>query len=141
MIIALLNVFVQDKTPCDPKAWECIETNYHNKFGCAVTCEGIYADVQVASFGEEEKKDDKEKVYELIRQYNEYKRKALPNFRFNPQKETTHYGMTRFQLILQVRKHNVTKNLTGHRMQVEVPQIYQMKAPYQKNFNGKIFRG
>ena len=32
----------------------------------------------------------------------------------------------RFQLILPVANHNVTKNLTGHRMHVESPQIYQM---------------
>ena len=34
--------------------------------------------------------------------------------------------MTRFQLILPVPDHNVTKNLTGHRMHVEGPQIYQI---------------
>ena len=33
---------------------------------------------------------------------------------------------TRFQLILPVANHNVTKNLTGHRMHVAGPQIYQM---------------
>ena len=33
---------------------------------------------------------------------------------------------TRFQLILPVDSHNVTKNLTGQRMHVEGPQIYQM---------------
>ena len=32
----------------------------------------------------------------------------------------------RIQLILLVANHNVTKNLTGHRMHVEGPQIYQM---------------
>ena len=32
----------------------------------------------------------------------------------------------RFQLILQVTNHNLTKNLTGHRMHVKGPQIYQM---------------
>ena len=34
--------------------------------------------------------------------------------------------MTRFQLILPVANHNVTKNLTGHRMQVAGTQIYQV---------------
>ena len=33
---------------------------------------------------------------------------------------------TRFQVILPVHSHNVTKNLTGQRMHVEGPQIYQM---------------
>ena len=33
---------------------------------------------------------------------------------------------TWFQLILPVANHNVTKNLTGHSMHVEGPQIYQM---------------
>ena len=32
---------------------------------------------------------------------------------------------TRFQLILPVGNHDVTKNLTGLRMHVEVPKIYQ----------------
>ena len=36
--------------------------------------------------------------------------------------------MIRFQLILPVANHNVTKNLTGHRMHVEGPQIYQMNC-------------
>ena len=34
--------------------------------------------------------------------------------------------MTRFQLILPVDSHNVTKNRTGHRMHVEGPQICQI---------------
>ena len=34
--------------------------------------------------------------------------------------------MTRFQLILPVHSQNVTKNLTGHRMHVAGPQIYQI---------------
>ena len=34
--------------------------------------------------------------------------------------------MTRFQLILPVDSHNVTKNLTGRRMHVEGPQINQI---------------
>ena len=33
---------------------------------------------------------------------------------------------TWFQLILPVPNHNVTKNLTDHRMHVECPQMYQM---------------
>ena len=34
--------------------------------------------------------------------------------------------MTRFQLILPVHSHNVSKNLTGHRINVEGPLIYQI---------------
>ena len=33
---------------------------------------------------------------------------------------------TWFQLILPVPNHNVTKNLRGHSMHIEGPQIYQM---------------
>ena len=33
---------------------------------------------------------------------------------------------TRFRLILPVHSHNVTKNLTGHRIHLEGPQIYQI---------------
>ena len=35
-------------------------------------------------------------------------------------------NMTRFQLILPVDSQNVTKNLTGHKMHVSGPQIYQI---------------
>ena len=40
--------------------------------------------------------------------------------------KTRQKNMTRFQLILPVDSQNVTKNLTGHRMHVAGPQIYQM---------------
>ena len=36
------------------------------------------------------------------------------------------FDKTRFQLILPVWNHDVTKNLTGHRMNVEGTQIYHM---------------
>ena len=36
--------------------------------------------------------------------------------------------MIRSQLILPVADHNVTKNLTGHRMHVEGPLKYQMNS-------------
>ena len=61
---------------------------------CAVTCEGIYADVQLALLEEKEKREDMEKVSVLMQQYNDFKRKTLPNFRFNPEKKTAHYGMS-----------------------------------------------
>ena len=40
--------------------------------------------------------------------------------------ERNQYSRTRFQLILPVHSHDVTKNLTGHRMNVEGTQIYYM---------------
>ena len=64
----------------------------NKNFSCSVTCEGVYADVQLALLGEEEKREDMEKVFELVQQYNDFKRKKLRNFRFNPEKGTTHYG-------------------------------------------------
>ena len=48
--------------------------------------------------------------------------KISVSFLFNSAK---FYHRTRFQLTLPVADHNVTKNLTGHRMHVEGPQIYQ----------------
>ena len=36
------------------------------------------------------------------------------------------FSSGRFQLILPVHSHNITKNLTGHRMHVEGHQIYQI---------------
>ena len=38
------------------------------------------------------------------------------------------FNKTRFQLILPDGNHNVTKNLTGHRLHIEGPQIYQMNS-------------
>ena len=52
----------------------------------------VYADVQLALLGEEEKREDEEKVSILMKQYNDFKRKTLPNFRFNHEKGTTHYS-------------------------------------------------
>ena len=86
---------LKENASCDPKGWECLEKNFRqnfNNFSCAVTCEGIYADVQLALLGEEEKGKDKEKVFVLMQQYNDFKRRTLPNFRFNPEKDTAHYS-------------------------------------------------
>ena len=44
------------------------------------------------SINEKEKRDDMEKVSRLMRQYNEFKEKNLPNFRFNPKNAGSHYG-------------------------------------------------
>ena len=43
--------------------------------------------------------------------------------------------MTRFQLILSVGNHYFTKNLTGHRMHVEDPQIYHMNLQINSFLN------
>ena len=67
--------------------------NFDKNFSCPVTCEGIYADVQLALLDEEEKREDKKKVSKLIDQYNKFKRETLPNLRFNPEKGKTHYGI------------------------------------------------
>ena len=87
-LIAVFLNFFQDRIRCDPEAWACLERNLHNNFSCAVTCEGIYADVEL----EEERREDMEKVSKLIGQYNDLKRKRLPNFRFNPEKGTMPFG-------------------------------------------------
>ena len=50
--------------------------------------------------------------------------KRLPDW-FCP-RPNGQFLMIRFQLILPVDSHNVTKNRTGHRMHVEGPQICQM---------------
>ena len=44
------------------------------------------------------------------------------------QDRTPFYDMTRFQLILPVDSHNLTKNQTGHRMHVAGPQICQINC-------------
>ena len=104
---------LQDGDRCDAKGWDCIEENFNSNFSCSVSCQGIYADVQIlterftqntdgrvlhhrenleAMIGVEEEREDKEKVSRLINEYNEFKRKNLPNFRFNPEKGGTQYG-------------------------------------------------
>ena len=85
-------ISLQETAGCDPKGWDCVETNFDKNFSCSVTCEGIYADIQLALLGDGEKKADVGKVTELIDQYEKFKRRTLPNFRFNPQKGNTHYG-------------------------------------------------
>ena len=45
--------------------------------------------------------------------------------------------MTRFQLILPVADHNVTKNLTGHRMHIAGSQIYQIKCQTNTQTNSE----
>ena len=90
--ITIISVLLQEHARCDRKGWDCVERNFDNNFTCSVNCEGIYADIQLALLGDEEKKADEEKVKEVVDQYEKFKRRTLPNFRFNPQKGTTHYG-------------------------------------------------
>ena len=87
-----LSIILQEHGRCDRKGWDCVERNFDNNFTCSVSCEGIYADIQLALLGDEEKKADEEKVKEVVDQYEKFKRRTLPNFRFNPQKGATHYG-------------------------------------------------
>ena len=82
---------------CGPKGWDCMEENGNKNFSCRVTCEGIYADVQMVkeqltnSIGREEQEEDNKKVSRLVKQYKEFKKKNLPNFLFNPEKGTEKY--------------------------------------------------
>ena len=41
-------------------------------------------------------------------------------------------GKTKFQLILPVANQNVMKNLTGHEMHLEGPQVYQMNHQFNR---------
>ena len=94
--ITIISTLLQEHARCDRKGWDCVERNFDNNFTCSVSCEGIYADIQLALLGGEEKKADEGKVTKLIDQYENFKRRTLPNFRFNPQKGTTHYGKKGF---------------------------------------------
>ena len=71
---------------CGPRGWDCIEEKAHKNFSCSVTCEGIYADVQ-----KEDPDEDNQKISKLVKQYNDFKKKNLPNFFFNPEKQTEQY--------------------------------------------------
>ena len=104
-----------------------MEENVNKNFSCSVTCQGIYADVQMvkerltktsrkeqnsnedlpttvdnkvlldeieklrASIGGEEQEEDNKKVSRLVQQYQDFKKKNLPNFLFNPEKGTEKY--------------------------------------------------
>ena len=72
---------------CGPRGWDCIEENANKNFSCAVTCEGIFADVE-----KEESKEDNNKISQLLKQYNNFKKKNLPNFFFDPEKRTEQYS-------------------------------------------------
>ena len=88
---------IQNGEICDPKGWDCMEENGNKNFSCSVTCEGIYADVQMVkeqsmkTIGGEEQEEDKEKVLKLVKQFKEFKKMNLPNFLFNPQKGIEDY--------------------------------------------------
>ena len=85
---------LQDQEHCGPEGWDCLENNAKSNFSCMVTCQGIYADVQVLTEqtpAGKEKMEDMEKVSRLLEQYNEFKKKNLPNFRFNASAESE-YG-------------------------------------------------
>ena len=115
----------QDGGICGPKGWDCIEENTSKNFSCGVTCQGIHADVQTlknqmtkssgseyyntddkklklkATNGGEEQEEDNKKVSRLVKQYNEFKKKNLPNFFFNPEKGTEQFGKFKtFQTLL-----------------------------------------
>ena len=45
-----------------------------------------------ATNGSKEQEEDNKKVSRLIKQYNEFKKKNLPNFFFNPEKGTEQYS-------------------------------------------------
>ena len=88
---------IQKGEICGPKGWDCMEENGKKNFSCSVTCEGIYADVQMVkeqlmkTIGGEDQEEDNENVSRLVKQYKEFKKKNLPNFLFNPEKGTEKY--------------------------------------------------
>ena len=90
--ITIISTLLQEHARCDLEGWDCVQKNFDNNFTCSVSCEGIYADIQLALLGDEEKKADEEKMKEVVDQYEKFKRRTLPNFRFIPEKETTHYS-------------------------------------------------
>ena len=84
--------FYQDKRKCNQKGRDCIEKNFAETFFCNTTCEGIYADVQKATNEGKELEEDNEKISQLVKQYNEFKKRNLPNFFFNPEKRTEQFS-------------------------------------------------
>ena len=85
---------IQNGDICGPKGWDCMEENSNKNFSCSVSCQGIYADVQMVkeqltkSIGGDQQEEDKEKVSMLVKQYKEFKKMNLPNVFFNPKKGT-----------------------------------------------------
>ena len=70
---------------CNPEGWNCIERNTMNTFDCDVTCEGIYADVQWVNETEGERRDAF-KYLQLISEYNNFKKRVIKHFEFDPSK-------------------------------------------------------
>ena len=74
-----------------------MEENGNKNFSCSVTCEGIYADVQMVkeqlmkTIGGEDQEKDNKKVSRLVKQYKEFKKMNLHNYLFNPQKGIEDY--------------------------------------------------
>ena len=78
---------LQDVAKCSPTGRDCIEKNSIESFNCSVTCEGIYADVQMRQMKESDERKgeelDKQKYIELISEYKKFKRNGVRHFRFN----------------------------------------------------------
>ena len=102
-----LGFFCQERNKCTPHGRDCIEQNCLKTFGCNVTCEGIYADVQwtdgalgVKSYDEPSKRTKNRngkdmgtmKMLRLISEYKEFKRNAVQNFRFNSTSRSRSFG-------------------------------------------------
>ena len=98
-------LLLKDLEKCSPRGRDCIEKNFAQTFNCNVTCEGIYADVQLVN-GEEPKEMmrdknpeqllDKMDLLRLIFEYQEFKRTRVQHFRFNSEANTTMFGNLMF---------------------------------------------
>ena len=91
---------MKDLEKCSPWSRDCIEKNFAQTFNCNVTCEGIYADVQLVK-GENPKEMMKDKnpeqlentnLFRLIFEYQEFKRTRVQHFRFNSEASTSMFG-------------------------------------------------
>ena len=100
-------IFCQERNKCTPYGRDCIEQNFLRTFGCNVTCEGIYADVQWTDEALGEKSCNKPskrtknrngkdmgtmKMLKLISEYKEFKRNAVQHFRFNSTSRSQSFG-------------------------------------------------
>ena len=78
---------VKDKTQ------KTLEIGQYNSEGKQVDKETLEKiESMIATLGSEEQEEDKKKVSRLLQQYNEFKKRNLPNFCFNAEKGTTLFG-------------------------------------------------
>ena len=116
----------QDAVLCSPIERDCIEKRIESSFGCGVSCEGVYADIEwvedVVGEGKEreqalfrlmgkierkQQEENKKKIQRLIDNYNLFKGRSLQHFRFNAFLNFSSFG--KVFIIVQVTSRSIRR--------------------------------